>query len=237
MEDRKERNTRCQKLVNTLLKNCNQQESFIDDWVVIKSVVTPKVCYTIYQHINMTTFVLHMNVDISLKYNRKNIVSGISSMPGDWVQDKENPYMWFLEKMNTEHESKGTHIYLGSVPPKTIPSLDKLKDRQNRELNKLETTLIWDTPSSKYRKSDTDPEKIVMIGMNGCGACESMKKNIATYERETGKDSNIEIVDCAVSEDGRCKKVEGFPTFFKGDSEVSCRIGSGSVNQVNTDCS
>lgn len=237
--DKKERNERCQKLVSTLLKNCNQQESFLDDWVVIKSVVTPKVCYTIYQHIKLTTFVVHMNVDISGKSNAKTIVSSITSMSGDWIQDKENPYMWFLEKINSRHESQGTHTYLDSTPPQPKPALEKLKDKQKmqeRELKKLEIDLKWDPPVSKYRQIDTDPEKIVMIGMSGCGACEGMKENIATYERKSGEKSNIEIVDCAVSEDERCKKVEGFPTFFRGDSEVSCRIGSGTVDQVYKDC-
>lgn len=77
-------------------------------------------------------------------------------------------------------------------------------------------------------------DKIVMIAMTGCGACESAKKNISRYEENTNKKSRIEIVDCAVSKDARCQKVEGFPTFFKGNKQ--CRVGSGTVEDIYSDC-
>lgn len=77
-------------------------------------------------------------------------------------------------------------------------------------------------------------DEIIMIGMTGCGACESMKNNIATYEEYTNNKSRIKIVDCANSDDPRCKQVEGFPTFFKGKKQ--CRVGSGTVENVYADC-
>ena len=158
-----DRNTQCQKLVNTLLKSCNQQESFLNDWVVIKSVVTPNVCYTIYQHIGLTTFVVHINKDLAKRKDGKMILSKITLMAGDWMQDEENPYMWFLEKINTRHESEGTHTRLDVSPPKTVPSLTTLKDKQARELKKLQTSLIWESPSSEANKTRDTKNRIKLF--------------------------------------------------------------------------